>query len=67
MTKLFKPATPQIPKMAETAPSAATPAVQAAGEAERLRQRRARGVASTMLSGGGGESAPIGTTKLLGG
>lgn len=43
--------------------------VQAAGDAERRRQRAAAGQASTMLTGGLGDTstATIGTTKLLGG
>lgn len=62
-------ATPQqfIPQEAMTPAAVDTPAVQAAAEAEKLRQRRARGRAATMLTEGGAETGPIGTTKLLGG
>lgn len=65
MTKLFSPsvATPQAP---EKRPDVATPAVEAAAEAERRRKRA--GLASTMLTGSSGvTSTPVGTTKLLGG
>lgn len=65
MTKMFFPsvATPQAP---EKRPDVATPAVEAAAEAERKRKRT--GLASTMLTGSGGVTgAPVGTTKLLGG
>lgn len=63
------PAAPQqfIPQQAMTAPDVATPAVQAAAQAERLRQQRARGRAATMLTEGQVGTSPIGTTKLLGG
>ena len=49
-------------------PTIAHEQVQAAGAAERMRQRSARGRASTMLTNGAGvtESAPIGVKKLLG-
>ncbi|CAB4140624.1 hypothetical protein UFOVP669_52 [uncultured Caudovirales phage] len=47
--------------------TAATPAVQAASEAERRRQMMKMGRASTLLTGAGGASAGmIGTSKLLG-
>lgn len=50
------------------APSVATPAVQAAADAERRRQRAATGRAATMLTDQSNYTAPtIGTTKLLGG
>jgi len=49
-------------------PSVATPAVEAAADAERKRQRTASGRAATMLTNQESYSAPnIGTTKLLGG
>lgn len=70
MTKLFTPkvATPIVPPQIKTAPSEATPNVQAAADAERMRQRRQRGAATTMLTGSQGASAGnVGTTKLLGG
>lgn len=71
MTKILSPkvATPAAPAITPTAPSIATPAVQAAADAERLRQRQSRGRAATMLSGGTGDvsAANVGTTKLLGG
>lgn len=64
MTNLFKPkvVTPQVPAKA---PDAATPAVQAAADAERRRSRT--GVAANMLTGSSGTTATVGTTKLLGG
>jgi hypothetical protein len=67
MGSLFgKPKTPAAPK---PTPSVATPAVEAAAEAERRRYRQASGRAATILTEGqsGGGSANIGTTKLLGG
>jgi hypothetical protein len=49
-------------------PTVATPAVEAAAESERRRQRTASGRAATMLSKQEDYTAPnIGTTKLLGG
>ena len=60
-----KPKTPMAPA---PTPSVATPAVEAAADAERRRQRTASGRAATMLTNQEGSSAPnIGTTKLLGG
>lgn len=65
MTKMFMPKV-STPKVPEKAPDVATPAVEAAAEAERKRKRS--GLASTMLTGSGGATgAPVGTTKLLGG
>lgn len=67
MTNLFKPkvVTPAMPPAAAKVPDAATPAVQAAAEAERKRNRS--GVAANMLTGSSGATATVGTTKLLGG
>lgn len=63
MSKLF---TPRIPNAPEKRPDAATPAVEAAAEAERRRKRT--GVAANMLTGSSGvASGTVGTTKLLGG
>lgn len=65
MTKLFRPkvTTPSVPMKA---PDAATPAVQAAADAERKRKRT--GVAANVLtSSSGATGATVGTTKLLGG
>lgn len=63
MSGLFsKPKTPSVPAKA---PDAATPAVQAAADAERKRNRS--GVAANMLTGSSGGTATVGTTKLLGG
>ena len=60
-----KPKTPMAPA---PTPSVATPAVEAAADAERRRQRTASGRAATMLTNQESYSAPnIGTTKLLGG
>lgn len=65
MTKMFFPKA-ATPKMPEKQPDVATPAVEAAAEAERKRKRT--GLASTMLTGSAGATgAPVGTTKLLGG
>jgi hypothetical protein len=67
---LFTPkvATPQVPAEAKAAPTEATPSVQAAADAERMRQRRQRGQAATMLTGSqGAGTGNVGTTQLLGG
>ena len=53
------------PKMTMKAPDVATPAVQAAADAERKRNRT--GVAANMLTGSSGATPAVGTTKLLGG
>lgn len=69
MSGLFgsKPA-PAAMTTPAAAPSVATPAVQAAADAERRRQRAATGRAATMLTDQSNYTAPtIGTTKLLGG
>lgn len=66
MTKILKPSVPQVPKQA-MGPTEADPAVMAAADAERRRQRMAAGQASTMLTGGTAGTGPVGTTKLLGG
>lgn len=61
---------PEAPKMPGPAADTATPAVQAAADAERKRLRMARGKATTMLTGAKGDeisSASVGATKLLGG
>lgn len=63
---MFKPSVPQMPAQA-TRPAEMDPAVQAAAEAERRRQRMAAGQAATMLTGGSASTGPVGTTKLLGG
>lgn len=56
------------PKTPPVQPTVATPAVEAAAEAERRRYRQASGRASTILSQGqNNSSANIGTSKLLGG
>lgn len=49
-------------------PTVSHESAQAAGTAERMRQRAARGQASTMLTGGSGVmgQANVGTKKLLG-
>lgn len=59
---------PKSPEVDTTvAPTAATPAVEAAAEAERRRQRMASGRAATMLTGSAGASSGmVGTKKLLG-
>ena len=76
--KLLGVEQPQVPQMAAPTPptaadtpSVATPNVQAAAQAARRRERTASGRAATQLSGsssGGtsGNSANIGTSKLLG-
>lgn len=64
MSSLFKPKTPEAPA---PAPTVATPAVQAAADATRRRERIASGRASTMLTDAGGQAAPeTATKKLLG-
>lgn len=68
------PSAPQIPPPApapEPAPTIDTPAVQAAADAERRRQRTSSGRASTMLTSRSQDedlaNPRVGTTKLLGG
>lgn len=56
--------TPATPK---PTPTVATPAVEAAAEAERRRYRQASGRAATILTSGSQSSPMLGTTKLLGG
>lgn len=61
MSGIFsRPKTPTPPPTVDTA------AVDRAGEAERLRSRKAAGRASTMLTGGKITDAKTGTTQLLG-
>lgn len=69
MSGLFKPKDVAAQTAAPAAaPSVATPAVQAAADAERRRQRASSGRAATMLTDQSNYTAPtIGTTKLLGG
>jgi hypothetical protein len=58
---------PKMPEPPPEPPKVDTEAVQMASEAERRRQRMARGRASTMLGGGTStEDTMIGTSKLLG-
>lgn len=56
---------PSIPQAPQTSTSTA---VDRSSEAERQRQRRSSGLASTILTSGAGvaQSANIGTTTLLG-
>ena len=64
MSGLFgggRPSTPSPP------PRVDTEGVQAAGDAERRRQRAAAGRGATMLSGGLTSQANVGTSALLGG
>jgi len=57
---------PKMPSVPAKAPDVATPAVQAAADAERKRMRT--GLASTMLTGSSGVTgAPVSAAKLLGG
>lgn len=66
MTKMFAPKV-STPQMADRSPTN-SPAVEAAADAERMRQRRQRGTAATMLTGAQGAGAGnVGTTQLLGG
>lgn len=59
---------PKTPAMPTPTPTVATPAVEAAANAERRRQRTASGRAATMLTSQENYSSPnVGTTKLLGG
>ena len=66
-----KPSAPAPVSIPEPAPTVDTPAVQAAADAERRRQRAASGRASTMLTSRGQDddlaNPRVGTTKLLGG
>lgn len=67
MSGLFgKPKTPALPP---PAPTVATPAVQAASDAQRMRQRVASGRAATMLTSTEDQGVQVmtGTKKLLGG
>lgn len=69
MSKIFSSPKAPAPIAAPPAPPAVdTEGVQAAGDAERRRQRAAKGRASTMLTGGSGvtSEASVGTAKLLG-
>lgn len=64
------PEAPKMPEIAKESITSATPAVQAAADAERKRLRSARGKASTMLTSSQGDAvagSSVGTTKLLGG
>lgn len=63
------PAAAPVPKAPPPPPSVDTPAVQAAAEVARRRERTARGRASTMLTGSQGivsSDTQVGTKKLLG-
>lgn len=72
MTGLFKPDTPSIPEPApvpKPTPTVDTPAVQAAADATRRRERTASGRAATMLTRPQDEELTnprVGTTQLLG-
>lgn len=60
---------PKMPAPPPVTPTVATPAVQAASDAQRIRSRAASGRAATMLTSTEEQSDPvrIGTKKLLGG
>lgn len=69
MSGLFSsPKMPEMPKAAEAPPTVATPQVQAAADAQRMKARAASGRAATMLTAAGEDEKPtVGTKKLLGG
>lgn len=70
MSGLFsKPSMPAPPPAAPPAPpTVATPQVQAAADAQRMKTRAASGRAATMLTAAGEDEQPkVGTKKLLGG
>lgn len=60
---------PKMPAPPPVTPTVATPAVQAASDAQRMKARAASGRAATMLTSTEEQSDPvrIGTKKLLGG
>ena len=69
MSGVFKkPKMPAPPKPPPPPPTVATPEVQAAADAQRMRARAASGRASTMLSNQEEDQSPmVATKKLLGG
>lgn len=60
---------PKAPAPPPVVPTVATPAVQAASDAQRMRSRAASGRAATMLTSteDQGTEVRVGTKKLLGG
>jgi hypothetical protein len=65
VVKLFFPK-PKMPAPTPVTPTVATPAVQAAGDAQRMRQRAASGRAATMLTSTEEQSqTPMTATKKL--
>lgn len=70
MSGLFSsPKMPAPPPAPVAPPTVATPQVQAAADAQRMRTRAASGRAATMLTSGDEEEnrPTVGTRKLLGG
>ena len=62
------PTPPPAPAAPVTPPTVATPQVQAAADAQRMKTRAASGRAATMLTNPEDEERPtVGTRKLLGG
>jgi hypothetical protein len=64
MSGLFS--SPKMPAPVAPPPTVATPQVQAAADAARMKARAASGRASTMLSDREDEQPNVGTKKLLG-
>ena len=61
--QIFDPDVPKPPKPVDPAPTIDTPAVeQAPAEAKKLESRR-RGRLATMVTGGAGVTAPLGSTS----
>jgi len=59
---------PEMPPAAVAPPTVATPQVQAAADAQRMKTRAASGRAATMLTDPEDDERPtVGTKKLLGG
>lgn len=56
---------PKIPASAAITPTVASPAVQAAGDAQRMRTRAASGRAATMLTSTEDQNSPMTATKKL--
>lgn len=70
MSGIFsKPSMPAMPLAAQAPPTVATPQVQAAADAARMKARAASGRAATMLTAGDEEQnrPTVGTRRLLGG
>ena len=68
MGSVFSPPKPKLPDPPPPPPTPEDPAVQEARRQERLTARRRRGLAATILTGGEGDSGPVGNRRkaLLG-